>query len=134
PERDDEQPRRVGDAVDEDGDGGINCCLLLQGHFAPANPPLIQSSPLTLGGGLTQSAGKRWMSTSVTIFFAASYLVRPMAVSCVAWCPLPRFMRIVPAGDSPVGPGERGGELLRRRLLAAVGRHRFFHRELEAQQ
>jgi hypothetical protein len=27
-QRDDEQPRRVGDAVDEDGDGGINFLFL----------------------------------------------------------------------------------------------------------
>ena len=44
-----------------------------QGHpLAPGKPALIQSSDFILAGGLTQSAGKRWMSSIITIFFAAS--------------------------------------------------------------
>ena len=40
------------------------------------------------------------LALSITIFFAASYLVRPMAVSCTAWWPPPSAMRILPAGES----------------------------------
>ena len=53
-------------------------------HFAPLKPELIQSSDLTPAGGFTHSAGKREMSTKVTIFLLESHLVRAMAVSCIA--------------------------------------------------
>jgi hypothetical protein len=51
-----------------------------QSHLAPAMPPLIQSSALTPGGGLTHSAGKYWMSTTSTRFRSGLYLVRPKAI------------------------------------------------------
>ena len=41
-------------------------------HFAPGKPALIQSSDFIVAGGFTQSAAKRWMSSSTTIFLPAS--------------------------------------------------------------
>jgi len=52
--------------------GSLGRRRLPQLHFAPGMPAFSQSSDFMFGGGLTQSAAKRWMSSSTTIFFAAS--------------------------------------------------------------
>src|ERR1700704_1442799 len=63
-------------------------------HFAPAMPPLIQSSDFTPGGGLTHSAGKYWMSTRSTRFRSGLYLVRLMAIGWSALGASGRFLLI----------------------------------------
>src|SRR5882672_768525 len=73
-------------------------------HFAPGKPDLIQSMLLVFAGGFTHSALKRWMSVASTRLLAASYLVRPIAVSWIACWPLPSAILTGPPGESQFEP------------------------------
>src|SRR5215207_9503928 len=73
-------------------------------HLAPCMPPLIQSSDLTPGGGLTHSAGKYWMSTRSTRLRSGLYLVRAKPIDWIAWWPSASFIWINPPGEGHSSP------------------------------
>ena len=160
PERDDEQPRRVRQrrrrgwsaarfmliaaqpaSCKLDSRRGSGSSAFSRGasrpqsHFAPGKPALIQSSVFMLG----RRVHALGLEALDVVEHAPSSsprrsLVRPIAVSWIAWWPSPSAMRMRPAGRIPLELRQRRGELLGRRLLAAVGRHRLLDRELQAEQ
>src|SRR5882757_10169189 len=73
-------------------------------HLAPCMPPLIQSSDLTPGGGLTHSAAKYWMSTRSIRLESGLYLVRLNAIGWIAWWPSASFIWISPPGEGHSSP------------------------------
>ena len=109
PNRYDEQPRGVDDAVDQDRCRKFHARSLhrgkaermrsaplcdssarlaghphFQSHLAPGKPCAIQSADLTPGGGFTHSAAKRSMSTNRTILASGSHFDRPAAFDWMA--------------------------------------------------